>query len=176
MRCVVYNKNKYTVANCAVLLFFALSFRLAPKIFSAYEIYVVKLYFEFASTLLFAAVLYTVMRRIAIGYVYSIEERGVGDLDFSILCLRGEKVRGRECVLSLSALVFCAPVGSRNVISDAKRKYADGGFKLYDYTVSSHGEFLLLVFEDGYGYSALLVEPNDAMREYLLSVALPENI
>ena len=176
MRCTVYNKKRSEVVICVLLFFFALVFRSLPRFLEIYDIRDIRPICYLISTVFSVSSLYVLMRRLAVLFEYEICERaGMGEADFAVYRMRGEKAKRYECVLPMSSLVFCAPVCDRNTLSAAKEKFSDMNFTLYDYTVTFRGDFLLLVFEDGYEYSAILIEPSEVMRNYFLSMPHVEN-
>ena len=97
-------------------------------------------------------------------------------LDFVVSKSQGSRPGNMECVLSMGDLVLAAEISrsGRNPRSlpkkdDVRRKYADGGFVFYDYTMTlGLEEALELVFVDGNRYVGVIIEPDDLMKDYFM--------
>ena len=168
MRCTVYNKKRRTTALAVFLIFLSGLFIISPHILEAFDVRVYGFIIRALGWIALSAAIYVVMRHIALSFVYAIVPRDDGvELDFTVARLRGERARVMECVLSLTDLVFA----DSGVTKRSLKKRFEGEMRFFDYSVTMGVEDLVLVFEDGEGYAALIIEPDDAMREYLTSYA-----
>lgn len=98
-------------------------------------------------------------------------------LDFCVYKASGSRLAAMECLLSLSELVYVTEVykkggDGRKTRADVREKYGKfEKFSLYDYTLTMGLDPALeLVFVDGNGYVGIIIEPDDIMREYFLSL------
>lgn len=76
-----------------------------------------------------------------------------------------------QSVLSLGSLKESVMIGSeRGKMREIRQKYKGengGRFVIYDYTVTPRsGDGLMLIFEDGEEYIGVLIEADEAMREF----------
>ena len=168
MRCTVYNKKRRTVVLATFLSFLAAAFFCAVHILELFEVGGYGPLLRLLGAVTLSLFLYVMMRHIALSFVYSITERDDGELDFTVARLRGKRARVMECVLSLSDLVFAVS----GVTKRSVRKKLDGAIvRFYDYSVTAGMRDLVLIFADGDGYAAIIIEPSDEMRDYLTSAA-----
>ena len=171
MRCTVYNKKRRTVVLAIFLALLSAVLMCSPYVLRSLGVEKYALTLRALGIVAISAFIYTVMRHIALSFVYAIVPRDAGGLDFTVARLRGERVRTIECVLSLTDLVFA---GSGETKRSLRKKF-EGESRFFDYSVTSGLEDLVLVFEDGDGYVAIITEPSDEMREYLTSYAARTN-
>jgi hypothetical protein len=172
MRCTVYNKKRRTTALAVFLIFLSGLFIISPHILEAFDVRVYGFIIRALGWIALSAAIYVVMRHIALSFVYAIVPRDAGGLDFTIARLRGERARVMECVLPMTDLVFA----DSGVTKRSLKKRFEGEMRFFDYSVTIGVEHLVLVFEDGKGYAALIIEPSDEMREYLTSYAKQKKI
>ena len=172
MRCTVYNKKRRTVVLAIFLALLSAALMCAPYVLRSLGVEKHELTLRALGVVAISVLIYIVMRHIALSFVYAIVPRDAGGLDFTVARLRGERVRTIECVLSLTDLVFA---GSNVTKRSLRKRFEGAPIKYYDYSVTSGLEDLVLVFEDGDGYVAIITEPSDEMREYLTSYAARTN-
>lgn len=172
MRCTVFNKKRRTVALAVFLAILAVALMTAPIILGAYGVGGYTKLLRALGVLTLAASIYVVARHIALSFVYAIVPREDGGaLDFTVARLRGERARVMECVLPMEDLISA----ENGVTRRAVRKKLGASVKFYDYSVTMGGEDLVLIFADGDGYAAIIIEPSREMREYLTSFAAHKN-
>ncbi len=100
-------------------------------------------------------------------------------LDFCVYRAQGTRLESLECLLSLGDLVEATPVIRRGksttkipTKNEVRQKYEKhGDFVFYDYTLTfSLTEALELVFIDGNRYVGIIIEADERMQSYLLSL------
>lgn len=95
-------------------------------------------------------------------------------LDFCVYKASGTRMAAMECLLSLGDLAMAVEVTKKKsggvTRDDVRREYEQkGGFVFYDYTLTFGLESALeLVFIDGNRYVGVIIEPDEAMRQYFL--------
>jgi len=117
---------------------------------------------------------------------YSIESIRPKYLDFVVSKKQGSRDPAMECVLGLDSLIYAADINTSaqtddegtacfRKCSEAKSKVREmykGEIIFYDYTVTlGLSSSLFLLFEDGNNYAAIRIEPDKAMRDYLVNTA-----
>ena len=98
-------------------------------------------------------------------------------LDFIVSKKQGSRDANMECVLGLSDLIEAwdiAPEAESKKVSEAmdaaRKQYKT--VNLYDYTLTMGlKNSLLLLFRDGENHAAIRIEPDEAWRRYLKTVA-----
>lgn len=98
-------------------------------------------------------------------------------LDFIVSKKQGSRDANMECVLGLDSLEAVWEISPESefkkpgvAISKAREQY--GTVDFYEYTVTlGLKKSLLLLFRDGQKYAAIRIEPDQALRSYLESVA-----
>ncbi len=172
MRCTVYNKKRRTVALAVFLAIIAVALMTAPIILGAYGVDGYTKLLRALGVLALAVSIFVVARHIALSFVYAIvPSDDAAGLDFTVARLRGERARVMECVMPMDDLISA----ESGVTKRAVRKKLDAPVKFYDYSVTMGGEDLVLVFADGDGYAAIIIEPSCEIREYLTSFAGHKN-
>lgn len=98
-------------------------------------------------------------------------------LDFCVFKASGSRLAAMECLMSLSDLVSVTEVyrsggDGRLTRADVRAKYAKhDNFVYYDYTLTlGLDPALELVFIDGQRYIGIIIEPDEVMRAYFLSL------
>ncbi len=103
-------------------------------------------------------------------------------LDFCVYRAQGTRLSSMECLFSLDDLVDAKLVSMRTKSKNAgknlptreeiRKKYAErGGILVYDYTLTlGLDEALELVFVDGNRYAGIIIEADEIMQGYLLSL------
>lgn len=172
MRCTVFNKKRRTVALAVFLIFLSGLFIISPGVLAVFEVRAYGFILRALGWIALSAAIYVVARHIALSFVYAIvpSEDG-GALDFTVARLRGERARVMECVLPMEDLISA----ENGVTRRAVQKKLGASVKFYDYSVTMGGEDLVLIFADGDGYAAIIIEPSREMREYLTSFAAHRN-
>lgn len=156
--------------------------------------------FQFITVIAVVAAVFIVVRYKMTHFTYSIHPRSVGTgtspsgevgvyagvsqvpgishmppetLDFTVDRSQGSRAGGAECVLSLADLVAVYPLDKNNSATKSalRERYREDGYVYYDYTVTlGLTDLLALVFIDGNRYVGIFIEPDDVMRDYLLSL------
>lgn len=91
-------------------------------------------------------------------------------LDFAVYKSQGAKPGILECLMGLNDLVKVIPLKDGTTKKTVRDQYAKDGFTFFDYTLTlSCPDALELIFIDGNKYTGIIIEPDEAMREYLLN-------
>lgn len=193
MRCVPIQRNKGVYLIFAALLLVGGISYAVPAVCSAHGIKVLEFPFSIITLFSLVAAVFVLVRYCMTGFVYiirmrsEIEENGMeaspvggGDirlvrreyLDFVVTKSQGIRPGTMECVMSLGDLkevvVLEKGVSEKK---DVRARYAEYGFVFYDYTLTlGNKDALELVFEDGSRYVGIIIEPDEKMKEYLLSL------
>lgn len=96
-------------------------------------------------------------------------------LDFAVVKSQGARPGVMECLLSLGDLIAVYPIRrSRRdgmTKADLRERYAADGYVWYDYTLTlGIDDALALVFVDGNRTVGILIEPDEGMRAYFMTL------
>ena len=96
-------------------------------------------------------------------------------LDFAVVKSQGARPGVMECLLSLGDLIAVYPIRrSRRdgmTKADLRERYAADGYVWYDYTLTlGIDDALVLVFVDGNRTVGILIEPDEGMRAYFMTL------
>ncbi len=193
MRCVPIQQNKNIIfIFAALLLLGGISYAL-PIACDAYGIELISFPFGVVTLFSLSGAVYVLIRYRMMGFVYiirprsDIEENGMetaavgrGDicnvrrefLDFVVIKTKGIRPGVMECVMSLGDLFEVVPLYKGGATKkDVRQKYIADGFVFYDYTLTLGIKSALeLVFDDGNRYVGVIIEPDNIMREYFMSL------
>lgn len=195
MNHIPQQKNKYVVAIVVTLIAVGIVVYMTPAVLD-----VRALFFQCVSMICLIAAVFILIRYKTTSFIYTVRPRSLMHedidaetvlangslaidrinpkyLDFVVSKKQGSRDANMECVLGLDSLRVAeeiSPKAEHRKTADAvaafRAKY--GTVDLYDYTVTLGLEnSLLLLFRDGPNYVAVRIEPDDAMREYLVGVA-----
>ena len=196
MRYSPSQKNPRVTAIIAALLGFGGIAYGVPIVCNANGIAVGGAVFQFATVAAVVAAVFIAVRYQMTHFVYLIRPRsdlsengmetafagaaGTGNsthlppemLDFVVIRSQGSRAGAMECVLSLDDLAAVIPVDKMRTGKKAIRSnYQADGYVYYDYTVTlGVTDVLALIFIDGSRYAGIFIEPDEAMRAYLLSL------
>ncbi len=200
MHCSPEQKNPRIWAIVAALLVLGGITYSVPIFCEARGIAIGGALFQFITVIAVVAAVFTVVRYKMTHFTYSIHPRSAGagaapsgevgvyagassapgishmppeTLDFTVDRSQGSRAGATECVLSLADLVAVYPLERNNgaTKSALRERYREDGYVYYDYTVTlGLTDLLALVFIDGNRYVGIFIEPDDVMRDYLLSL------
>lgn len=197
MRCTPVQKNpRISWIFTALLIVGGIAYGI-PVVCAAYGISVMAIPFTFTAFVCVIAAIFVLVRYRMMTMIYLIRPRSDIDengmeaafagelditrirpeyLDFVVIKGQGSRPGAMECVMSLNDL--CAVYRVTKKVengtltrSEVREKYIHDGFVFYDYTVTlGLDEALELVFIDGNRYCGIIIEPDEPMARYLLSL------
>ncbi len=188
-------QNPYVTAIVITLVAVGLGVYMVPSLFPVRAVL-----FQLLSLICLVAAVFLLVRYKATAFFYAVRPRsqmqddleeetalagGSPDvermsprhLDFVVSKKQGSRAENMECVLGLDCLVAAWDIAKDgafprcgDAVAKAREQY--GKVDLYDYTVTMGLErSLLLLFRDGENHAAVRIEPDGAMRRYLMGVA-----
>jgi len=197
MRCTPIQKNpRISWIFAALLIAGGIAYGV-PVVCEANGLSVAAIPFTFTAFLCVIAAVYVLVRYRMVTMVYLIRPRsGIDEngmeaayagefdvtkitpehLDFVVIKGQGARPGAMECVMGLDDLTAVYRVtkkGENGTLTRAavREKYIRDGFVFYDYTVTlGLEEALELVFIDGNRYCGIIIEPDEVMARYLLSL------
>ncbi len=197
MRCSPVQRNPRVSWIFAVLLIVGGIAYAVPVVCEAYGIDVMAIPFTFTAFLCVIAAVFVLVRYRMTTMVYLIRPRSGMDengmeaafagaldvttlrpeyLDFIVIKGQGSRPGAMECVMGLDDLCAVYRVTNKGgdgtlTRSQVREKYIHDGFVFYDYTVTlGLDEALELVFVDGNRYCGIIIEPDEPMARYLMSL------
>lgn len=188
-------KNKYVVPIVVTLIAVGIVVYMTPAFLD-----VRALFFQCVSMICLIAAVFILIRYKTTSFIYAVRPRSLMHedldaeaalaggspaidrinpkyLDFVVSKKQGSRDANMECVLGLDSLRVAEEISpevehrkTADAVAAFRAQY--GTVDLYDYTVTLGLESsLLLLFRDGQNHVAVRIEPDDAMREYLVRVA-----